>query len=211
MNNKIILIGGGGHCVSCADVIELENKFTIAGIVEKADNLSIKLPAYQIVGTDKDLPELAAKYENFLITIGFIKNAAVRIKLFQTIKELNGNFPVIISPLAYTAKNSTIGEGSIIMHRAVINAQAKIGINCIINTGCLIEHNTVIGDHCHISTYAVINGSCNIGSRVFIGSGSLIRDGITIGDDVIIGIGSVVTRDIIEKGVYAGNPLRKID
>ena len=33
--NKIVLVGGGGHARSCIDVIEMENKFSIAGIVDK--------------------------------------------------------------------------------------------------------------------------------------------------------------------------------
>jgi sugar O-acyltransferase (sialic acid O-acetyltransferase NeuD family) len=211
MDSKIVLVGGGSHCVACSDVIELENKYEIAGIVEKEDNSAAKLSGYPILGADEDLPGLARQYRNFLISIGFIKNPAVRMKLFQRIKELNGNFPVITSPLAYISHNASAGEGTIIMHRVIINAQARIGINCIINTACLIEHNSVIGDHCHISTGAIVNGSCRVGSRVFIGSGSNIRDFTVITDDVIIGSGSVVTKDITEKGIYAGNPARKIN
>ena len=32
--NNLILIGGGGHCKSCIDVIEQENKFNITGILD---------------------------------------------------------------------------------------------------------------------------------------------------------------------------------
>jgi hypothetical protein len=32
---KIILVGGGGHCKSCIDVIENENKYKIIGIIDK--------------------------------------------------------------------------------------------------------------------------------------------------------------------------------
>ena len=34
---KIILIGGGGHALSCIDVIEQENKFKIVGIVDSKE------------------------------------------------------------------------------------------------------------------------------------------------------------------------------
>jgi acetyltransferase-like isoleucine patch superfamily enzyme len=33
---------------------------------------------------------------------------------------------------------------------------------------------------------------------------------VTITDHVVIGAGSVVTKDITESGIYAGNPARKI-
>ena len=40
--NKIVLIGGGGHCKSVIDVIEQENKFEIAGIIDKPELLNSK-------------------------------------------------------------------------------------------------------------------------------------------------------------------------
>jgi len=49
-------------------------------------------------------------------------------------------------------------------------------------------------------------GKVNIGNRVFIGASSIILPGVTIGNDVIIGIGSVVSHDIPDGVVAAGNP-----
>jgi len=40
---KIILLGGGGHCKSCIDVIENENIYKIAGIIDKKKKIFIKL------------------------------------------------------------------------------------------------------------------------------------------------------------------------
>ena len=44
-----------------------------------------------------------------------------------------------------------------------------------------------------------------IGNNVLIGSNSTILP-VRICNDVVIGAGSVVTKDIIEPGIYAGNP-----
>ena len=48
-----------------------------------------------------------------------------------------------------------------------------------------------------------------IGNRVSIGSNATLLP-VSICDDVVIGAGAVVTRDIRESGVYAGNPARRI-
>lgn len=48
----------------------------------------------------------------------------------------------------------------------------------------------------------------SIGSDVWIGGNAVINPGITIGNDVVIGSGSVVTRDIPDHVVAAGNPCR---
>ncbi len=47
-----------------------------------------------------------------------------------------------------------------------------------------------------------------IGNNVFIGGCAIIMPGVTIGNDVIIGAGSVVTKNVPDNSVYAGNPAR---
>ena len=54
-SNSLILIGGGGHCASCIDVVEQKQKYRIAGIVEKDEIKSEKLLGYSYIGTDKML------------------------------------------------------------------------------------------------------------------------------------------------------------
>lgn len=207
MNKKdLILIGGGGHCKSCIDVIEAENRFNIAGIVEVDNKLHQKVLDYEIIASDKDLPNLVSKYKNFLITVGSIKNPFKRIEKFEYLKNLGVVFPVITSPLAHVSARACINDGTIVMHNSIVNTDVDIGKNCIINNLALIEHDVKIGDHCHISTGSIINGTCNIGDRVFIGSNSVIINNVDIVDDVVIGTGSVVLKTISKAGTYAGNP-----
>lgn len=49
-----------------------------------------------------------------------------------------------------------------------------------------------------------------IGDNVWIGGGAILLPGVTIGDNVVIGAGSVVTRDIPNNRIAAGNPCRVI-
>jgi sugar O-acyltransferase (sialic acid O-acetyltransferase NeuD family) len=223
VKEKLVLLGGGGHCKSCIDVIQEEGRFEIVGIVEgvptslealvitaKAGIPSHSVLGYPVIGTDADLPELVKKYRNFLITVGQISKPAVRIKLYETIRSLGGHLPVIVSPHAYVSRSALIGAGTIVMHNVVVNAEAHIGVNCILNTGALIEHEAITGDHCHISTYAILNGQCTVGSRTFIGSRTVLANNISIPDDTLVSAGSVVLRTLEQPGTYIGNPLRKI-
>jgi sugar O-acyltransferase (sialic acid O-acetyltransferase NeuD family) len=218
MREKIILIGGGGHCKSCIDVIRAEERFDIAGIVEGQEFKGLKDSGFQglgvmgvpVIGTDDDLPELIGQYKNALITVGQIKNPAVRIKLFERVLELGGSLPVVVSPKAYVAKTALIGKGTIVMHQSIVNAEAAVGMNCILNTGALVEHESVVGDHCHISTYAILNGQCKVGSRSFIGSRTVMANNTEIPDDTLVSAGSVILRSLEMPGTYIGHPLRKI-
>jgi sugar O-acyltransferase (sialic acid O-acetyltransferase NeuD family) len=205
----LILVGSGGHCKSCIDVIESEDSFNIAGIVDTQDKLHQKVLDYEVIASDKDLPNLVGKYKDFFIAIGGLKNLSKRIRKFEDLKQLGAQFPMIISPLANVAKNVCIEEGTIVMHRALVNSNVRVGKNCIINTASLIEHDAKVGDHCHISTGSIVNGKCTVGNRVFIGSNSVIIDYVNIGDDVVIGAGSVVVKSISQAGVYVGNPAHR--
>jgi sugar O-acyltransferase (sialic acid O-acetyltransferase NeuD family) len=196
MKEKIILIGGGGHCKACIDVIEQAGVFQIAGIVDMTEKMHQKIFGYEIIATDSNLPDLPKKYSHFLITLGQVKSPDRRIELFETLKSLGAHFPTILSPHAYISKHAQIGEGTIVMHHALINAGAKIGNNCIINNKALIEHDAIIGNHCHIATGAVINGGVRVGSGTFFGSNSVTKEFIDIGRNSIIGCGAKIIKNV---------------
>lgn len=207
---EIILVGGGGHCKACIDVIEEEGRYAIKGIIDLPEKVGQSILGYPIIDSDENIDKVISLYNNFLITVGFIKSPVLRVSLFNKIKELGGKFPVIISPKAHVSRYAQIREGTIVMHGSIINADAHIGQNCIINSLALVEHDTKISNHSHISTGARINGNCTVGKNCFIGSGTIINQGVSIKSDIIIGSGSMVRKNIIEPGIYVGNPLRKI-
>jgi len=206
----IILIGGGGHCISCIDVIELEGKYTIIGILDLPEKVGQKILDYEIIGTDDQIEYYVKECPDFLITVGQIKSVTIRKQVYKKAKSVGGNLPVIKSPLAYVSKYASVNEGTIIMHHAVVNARAKIGQCGIINSKALIEHEATIGDFTHISTGTIINGQSKIGNQCFIGSNTVVSNNTAIADDTIIAAGSQILKNINDNGTYIGNPLRKV-
>jgi len=194
MKEKIILIGGGGHCRACIDVIEQEGRFTIAGIVDVPEKKQHTVLGYSVIGSDADLVELIKTFPNFLITLGHIKSPIQRIELFHDLMQMGAHFPVIQSPLAYVSSHAHVAEGTIVMHHALINTCASIGRNCIINTKALVEHDAVIEDHCHISTGAVVNGGVKIGSGSFFGSGAVSKEYTSIPANSFIKANSLIPK-----------------
>ena len=178
MKPKLILVGGGGHCIACIDVIEQEDKFEIAGIVDTDTNIRMLL-GYPVLGSDNALKLLREDCSHALITIGQIKTPSTRLRLFEHVKSLDYTLPIIVSPRAYVSKHAVIGEGTIIMHDTLINAGVTIGKNCIINTKALIEHDSTVEDNCHISTGAIINGSTMVSKGSFVGSNAATRESVT--------------------------------
>jgi sugar O-acyltransferase (sialic acid O-acetyltransferase NeuD family) len=189
---KILLIGGGGHCKSCIDVIEQQGVYEIAGIIDKPSEVGQKLLGYTIIGSDDDLLSLRKEFDYAFVTIGQIRTADLKIKLYDMLKKLDFNIPFIVSPLAYVSQHAKISQGTIVMHHALVNAGALVGENCIINTKALIEHDAIIGNNCHVSTGAIINGGVVVSNECFIGSLATTKQYIKIAEKSFIKARSVV-------------------
>ncbi|MBP6870604.1 MAG: acetyltransferase [Bacteroidales bacterium] len=208
MKEKLILIGGGGHCKACIDVIELAGYYEVVGILDIKEKVGTEIFKYPIIGTDEDIERFSKTCRNFHITIGQLGSPRKRKEIFNLLKNLRVSLPVMVSPIAYVSKYAKIGEGTIIMHHALVNAGAVIGCNCIINSKALIEHDAIVHDHCHVATGVIINGNSKIGYDSFIGSGSILIQNIKTSSNIYLGAGSLVINDLSEPGTYVGVPVK---
>lgn len=200
----LILVGGGGHCKSVIDIAESVG-YTILGILDTPEKLGEKILAYKVIGCDDDIPKFVDK-AHFIVTVGFIKNPNLRIKIHNLIIVAGGKLATLVASTAHVSKYATVGEGTVVMHQSVINADANVGIGCIINTFANIEHDAQIGNHCHISTGTMINGNCTVGENTFAGSQSVMVNGTSIPANSVIAAGSLVRKSQKIEGVYSGNP-----
>ena len=121
----LILIGGGGHCKSVIEAAESAG-YSILGVLDMPEDVGKEILSTKVIGTDDDISSYVDKAE-FVITVGFIKNPAIRIKLYNKVKEAGGKLATIIANTAYVSQYATIGEGTVVMHHAFINAGAKVG------------------------------------------------------------------------------------
>lgn len=201
-------MGGGGHCKSVIETAESVG-CEILGILDLPQFIGTKTFGYEVIGSDADVANYADKAE-FVVTLGFIKNPALRIKLHENIINHGGKLTTIIASTAHVSKYAEVGEGTVVLHHATVNAGAKIGKGVIINTASNIEHDVKIGDYVHVSTGAMVNGDCIVGSNSFIGSRAVLVNGVRVADNCVVGAGSIVIRDITESGIYVGCPVRKI-
>ena len=190
MMEKILLVGGGGHCISVIDVIEQEGKYAIAGIVDKKECIGKDVLGYKVIACDDDLEVLFKEYKYALITVGQVKSNALRVKLFNQLKKIGYTLPTVVSPLAYVSKYASLKEGTVVMHHALVNASVNVGENCIINTKSLLEHDVLVEEHCHVSTATVINGGTIVKANSFVGSNTTTKELVEI--DGFIKAGGVV-------------------
>lgn len=193
----VLLAGGGGHCLSVLDVLATAG-ICVAGIVQGAAGGPASVAGHPVLGTDMDWPELRRRWSRALVTVGHMHDPTVRMRLFAMLDALGFDLPSVVSPLAHVAESARVGRGSVVMHRALVNADAETGCNTIVNTGAIVEHGCRIGDHCHVAVGAIICGDVHIGTGSFVGAGAVLRQGLRIGERCFIGMGERVIRDMAD-------------
>lgn len=189
------IYGASGHSKVIIDIAKSID-ITIDTIFD--DNLQLtEVSGYPVVHTLSD---------EFLKigTVLAIGNNKIRKKVADKFigKFQNG----IFHSSAVLAPSVIIGEGTVVMANASINAEVIIGNHCIINTGAAVEHECRLGDYVHISPNAALAGDVIVGEGSHIGIGAVVIPGVKIGKWVTIGAGAVVLEDIPNFAVVVGNP-----
>ena len=204
MNKKVVVIGASGHGKVVADIIK-EAGDEVAGFLD--DNLEVfpMFSGYPVLGTTaQPLENVEVEY---IVAIG---NAKIREMIVERFKGVKW-YTAVHSTAVLSKSDTAIGEGTVIMPNAVINAGAKIGKHCIINTSAVVEHDNKLEDYVHVSVGAKLAGTVCVGKLTWIGIGACISNNLTICDGCMIGAGAVVVKDIKEAGIYIGVPARKKD
>lgn len=207
---KIILIGGGGHCRSVIDTIKSSNLYNIVGIIDLKEKIGNYIDGIRIIDSDDNLQIYRDKVSNAFITVGSIGNPRLRQELFKKLKQFKYNIPAIIDNTAIISSKVDIGSGTLIGKGAIVNSNVKIGQNCIINSGAIIEHDCIIEDFVHVASGSTLCGGVSIGMNSHIGAGSVILQYKNIGANSIVGAGSVVLKHIEDGIIVCGNPARKV-
>ena len=193
----INLFGASGHAKVIKDIIEAQGD-NVGCLYDDAPHCSEihEKPVYKAAETKVEGP--------LIISIG-------SNKVRKLISERHSNsYAKAIHPYAMVAATARIGEGTVVMHGAIIQSDAIIGKHCIVNTGASIDHECIIEDFVHVSPHSTLCGNVKVGEGSWIGAGSTLIPGIKIGKWCTIGAGSVVVKDIPDNSIAYGNPCRVI-
>lgn len=111
----------------------------------------------------------------------------------------------------YRSKGVIIGDNTHIMNKTHIGTskvdEVEIGSNCVL-TGCtLLPHDASTKRFLNKN---VVASKITIKDDCFIGFNSIILRGVTVNKGAIVGAGAVVTKDVPEGMVVAGNPAKVV-
>lgn len=193
----ILLFGMGGHAKSVIDSIEEKKEYRIVGILDEKKKVGLQYRNYRVIGEDTEITKYykeGIKYA--FVTIGYMGESIIRRVLYDKLKKVGYNLPIIVDLTASLASDVILGEGSYVGKKCIVNSNAIIGKMCILNTGAIIEHDCVIEDYTHIAVGSVLCGNVHIGHDCLIGANATIIQGKKIGQNTIVGAGTIITKNI---------------
>ena len=115
---------------------------------------------------------------------------------------------VFVGPFVEIQKQAAIGARSRVQSHAFVCELVTIGEDCFIGHGVMFINDSFAKGGPAKGDRSLWKPT-RVGNRVSIGSNATILP-VSICDRAVIGAGAVLTSDITEPGIYAGNPARKI-
>jgi len=193
---KIVLIGGGGHCKVVMDAIMAAGAYEIAGVVDPRLEVGSDVLGVPVVGDDSALAELMERgVKKAAIGVGSVGDPSLRKEIYARVRMMGFEFPSIVHPKAVVARDVEIGEGAFLAASATVNPGTRIGVSAIINTSSSIDHDCSIGDFAHIAPGAVLSGGVEVGDETHIGTGAKVSHYVKIPGKTKIKAGSLVYTD----------------
>jgi tetrahydrodipicolinate N-acetyltransferase len=123
-----------------------------------------------------------------------------------------------IEPGSVIREKVEIGERVIVMMGAVINIGAIVGAGTMVDMNAVVGARAIVGQNCHVGAGAVLAGvleppsaePVRIEDEVLIGANAVVLEGCRVGKGSVVAAGAVVTTDIPDHVVAAGQPARVI-
>jgi sugar O-acyltransferase (sialic acid O-acetyltransferase NeuD family) len=204
---SIFLFGGGNHLQYSIDIIEKENKYTIAGVIDSVKEIGAVLFGYKIIGRQQDLKRLCDEYkvDAGIITVG---DNWTRKYIYDDIIKFVPDFEFVnaIHPSVIIGNHVQMGKGIMIMAGCIINPGARLGDFTFFATGAQIEHDCEVGEFASVSAGTITGGHVKIGKYTAITLGVTILDRLSIGENTVIGSGSLVIKSIPDNVLAYGVP-----
>ncbi|AUJ68903.1 acetyltransferase [Pseudoalteromonas sp. NC201] len=204
---EIIIIGGGGFAKEVVWLAQDCNRKVRGVLDDNASTHGTDVQGAIVLGSVDSWVDYSLDCE-FIIAIGNPRTRkAVSDKMHLLGKP---NFATLIHPSVRYSNTVCIGKGSIICAGSILTADIEMGTHNILNLNVTVGHECNFGDFITVAPMAAVSGNVLLDDLVEIGTGATIRQGLNLQKGSMLGMGGVLTKNIPERTIFAGNPAKKL-
>ena len=116
--------------------------------------------------------------------------------------------PSVLAPDALQPPQ--LGEGALVLARAILSVNTRIGRHAVVYWGCTVGHDSVLEDFVTLLPCVNISGNCVLEEGTDVGTGCQVIQKLRVHAGTIVGAGAVVVRDLPPNCTAVGVPARPI-
>jgi sugar O-acyltransferase (sialic acid O-acetyltransferase NeuD family) len=201
----MLIVGCGGLALQMLDDLEeqLNSELVFWADIDLISPVIKK--NYRVISSNEAVKKQLSQDKRFILGVGGCAN---RKNLAERFLNYGGELYSFISSRASISKYARIGIGTVVLQKAVIEADVIIGKGCLINTCAIITHECTIDEFTELAPLSLLSGKVKIGASTFIGAHSTVLPKINIGSNVIIGAKSLVTKHVTNNITVLGIPAK---
>ena len=196
-----VMIGGGGHAMSCLDAAD-GGDVRFVGYVSTAPDPRLPLDH---LGGDDALPELQQRVGLAFVAVGDNRR---RSALSAAVARLGFELATLVAGTARVSPHASVGPGAAVLHHAFVGPRSRVAAGAIVNTAASADHDCTIGEFAHIAPGTHLAGGVDIGAGAFAGVGVSVIPDVHIGAWSVVGAGAVVTDQVPPETTVMGVPAR---
>lgn len=212
---KTIIIGGLGSGTVIAQAIKDannkgDNTLFVEGFMSHDKEVGEMIEGIPVVvkQSKENVQKCYSEGYKFIFALHRMDGGEYFTNLYESLGLKPEMMATFVHPTVYLAPNVLVKPGAIILPYVMISSGAVIGENTLIMTGATIGHNTQLSEFTHIASQAVVGAYIKTSIGTHVGLNATIREYITIGKYSTIGMGSVLTKNVGDKEMWAGNPAK---
>lgn len=195
-----LLVGGGGHGRSVADVLQRAGGRVVA-VVDPDPGVVWSIPVERLIGDG--LTRLGRTAGHVLVTVG---DNASRARIHAEVVAAGAEPGTLVAVTATTSM--TLGCGVVLLEHSHVGPGAVIADGVIVNTAAVVEHDCQVGAFAHVAPGSRLLGGVRVGAGTLIGAGAVVLPGICVGARAVVGASALVTADVPDGAVVFGVPGR---
>lgn len=155
MNKNLLIVGAGIYGLAASEIAADMGCFDKIDFID--DQKETTENNIDVIGTTRDIEELAVKYNNIVVAV---ENAEARLSITKRItEETPCRIISLISPKAYISPTAQIMRGCIIEPMAVIHSGCVIAECCIISSGAVVNYTSMCCEGVHVDCNAVVSAA----------------------------------------------------